>query len=217
MNSVLRTLSTLLLLFCVPLISARLAFYPLFSEPNATITRFETTVSIPANSPDRQTPDNDFQGFWPGLETKEADFVLQNVIWNWNPTLTPGEWSLHPMYCCRPMGGTDNVFRLYPGDQVKSVFAIDNLTGKWHDGWSVARGQQGHVAKQVPFSGNMTFDPSIATVPDRVPYTMAVLTIELQEEATWDFGSVTFTDITIEATTTTNTLWCTEYAPEDSS
>ena len=39
MNSVLRTLSTLLLLFCVPLISARLAFYPLFSEPNATITR----------------------------------------------------------------------------------------------------------------------------------------------------------------------------------
>jgi hypothetical protein len=44
----------------------------------------------------------------------------------------------------------------------------------------------------------------------------AVLTIELQEDATWDFGSVTFTDITIEATTT-NTLWCTEYAPEDSS
>jgi hypothetical protein len=80
---------------------------------------------------------------------------------------------------------------VYPGDQVKSLFAIDNLTGKWHDGWSVARGQQGHVAKQVPFSGNMTFDPSIASrlsmhlegqqgttltmrivVPDRVPYTM---------------------------------------------
>jgi hypothetical protein len=39
MTSVLRTPSALLLLFCVPLISARLAFYPLFSEPNAMITR----------------------------------------------------------------------------------------------------------------------------------------------------------------------------------
>jgi hypothetical protein len=52
---------------------------------------------------------------------------------------------------------------VYPGDEVKSVFAIDNSTGKWHDNWSVARGQQGHVANQAPFSGNMTFDPSIAS------------------------------------------------------
>jgi hypothetical protein len=46
-------------------------------------------VLLPVASPDKKSPANDYQGFWPGLETANADFVFQNVIFNWNPILSP--------------------------------------------------------------------------------------------------------------------------------
>ncbi|PMD19278.1 hypothetical protein NA56DRAFT_705865 [Hyaloscypha hepaticicola] len=188
-----KIMASLILLFS-SLIYA-LTFYPIFFQLNAMVTKFESTVLLPDASPDKQSPANDYQGFWPGLETGNADFVFQNVIFNWNPDLKPGEWSLFPSWCCK-------LVKVHPGDTINSTFALDDSTGISNDEWDVTRGQQGKAAGQGPFSGSLLFDPTTATVFDAVPYTMAILTIELQEEATWDFGSATWTDITIEAVTT---------------
>ena len=56
---------------------------------------------IPAGSQDQQSPASNSQSFWPGLETANFDFVLQNVFANWNQEFATGRWSLFPTWCCR--------------------------------------------------------------------------------------------------------------------
>jgi hypothetical protein len=52
---------------------------------------------------------------------------------------------------------------VYLGDTVTNTFTLDGSTGTWNDEWVVAPGEQGEAAGQGPFSGSLTFDPTIAS------------------------------------------------------
>ncbi|PMD24466.1 hypothetical protein NA56DRAFT_700102 [Hyaloscypha hepaticicola] len=186
---------------------ANLSFYGVWigAGPDAIITKFESTLIIPAGSPDK-TPANDVQAFWPGMEPAEYDGVFQNVITNQGGG--PGEWYLLPFYCCNPATNLTAQMRVWPGDAVKNVFSLDIPSGKWYNNWVVTPGQQGNAAGQKPFGGGFVFDPAIDTETKGAPYTNALLTIELQDLGTWDFGSVLWTNVILEANTT-DTAWCT--------
>ncbi len=74
--------------------------FPLPLPGSTLLTRsyFESTLIIPAGSPD-SSPANDVQAFWPGMEPAEYGAVFQNVITNQGGG--PGEWYLLPYYCCK--------------------------------------------------------------------------------------------------------------------
>ncbi|PMD51525.1 uncharacterized protein K444DRAFT_636809 [Hyaloscypha bicolor E] len=205
MKSTLPHLSAILLLTFASLISstigdiANLTFYGVWigAGPQAIITKFESTLVLPGGSPD-QSPTHDVQAFWPGMEPAKSNAVFQNVITNQGGG--PGE--------CPATNLTEQM-RVWPGDTVKNVFTLDIPNGKWYNNWVVTPGEQGNAAGQQPFGGGFEFDPAFDTETKGAPYTGALLTIELQELGTWDFGSVMWQNVILEANTT-ETKWCTD-------
>ncbi|TVY28010.1 hypothetical protein LHYA1_G005177 [Lachnellula hyalina] len=185
---------------------ANLTFYTVEFLPKAPILRFESTLVIPASSPDA-SPDGDVQALWPGLQT---DTLLQNVVTNVGGG--PHEWYLLPFYCCHPAGKLTAQRRIYPGDLLTNSYIWDMAHNKWLDTWALTPGPEGSKAGLAAFQGGLTFDQTTASkeqsglVPK--PYDQPVLAIELQGHGTWDFGAVTWRNIIMEANTT-ETDWCT--------
>lgn len=115
---------------------------------------------------------------------------------------------------------------------MKNVLALDASTGHWYMNWVVTPGPAGNDASAPPFGGGLIFDPSIDSkilifscykieytrseangwIKANVtgPYGRALLTIELQERGSWDFGDVEWRNIMIEANTT-DVEWCIKY------
>ena len=187
-----------------------LTFYIVNFDVKAPILRFESTLIIPAASPDPNIT-NDVQAIWPGLQT---DTLLQNVVTNLWPTGGgPHGWYLLPFYCCDPPGNLTDQIQIYPGDLLTNTFVWDVPQNKWLDNWVLTPGEEGSKAGQKAFQGGLTFDQAIALekAQNKIarPYDTPEFAIELQGLGTWDFGPVTWKNILIEANTT-ETDWCTK-------
>jgi len=80
--------------------------------------------------------------------------------------------------------------------------------GQWTNLWSLTPGAAGKAAGQTAFSGATPFSP--APYPKVGAFSNAFLDIELQNNAQWTFGPVTWQEIVLVANTT-DTSWCDEY------
>ncbi|CZR56128.1 uncharacterized protein PAC_06016 [Phialocephala subalpina] len=205
--------------------SDNLRFYglELGAAMNARIFRFQSTMIIPAGSPESNT--NAIQYLWPGMEAYQRNNVFQNVIANG----APGEWYLEPYYCCKydmPKRklwdpNVDKIFspvamlvpgmKVYPGDSLTNTFTLNPLTMKWHNNWINIPGPAGTAAGEAAFSGGLVFDPKDYDDDNTTAgeiYTSAIFAIELQRAGQWDFGNLSWRDIILEIDTK-DTTWCT--------
>jgi len=186
---------------------ANLTFYSFTFNAKAPILRFESTLLVPAASPDTSVKGN-VQAIWPGLQT---DTLLQNVLTNQGDG--PHQWGQLPFACCGPaLNLIDGGIQVYPGDSLTNIYIWDIPSNKWLDNWALTPGPEGAKAGEKAFHGGLTFDQGAAFKPDAKklspgPYNTAVLAIELQGLGTWDFGPVHWRNIVIEANTTA-TEWC---------
>ncbi|TVY37775.1 hypothetical protein LOCC1_G006242 [Lachnellula occidentalis] len=176
-----------------------LTFYTVGFHPKAPVLRFESTLVIPAVTPDAST-DNDVQALWPGLQT---DTLLQNVITTAGGG--PHEWYLLPFYCCKPAGALTSPIRIYPGDLLTNTYIWDMPNNKWLDTWALT---------PAPREAEQARRPSTASGVVPKPYDNPILAIELQGLGTWDFGRVQWRNILMEANTT-DTDWCTKVTTDN--
>ncbi|RAL60225.1 hypothetical protein DID88_000005 [Monilinia fructigena] len=163
------------------------------------ITRFEATVQVP-NPPTAlqgTSPNWQIQATWAGMQPTDQSCVLQNVIGNAGSKV--GHWSHIPSF-----------YDAYPGDQVRSVWALDESSNKWSDTWSVVPGTIGKANGEQSYGGSYTFDGSkfSPTVPDMTEILLTIehLGIGNKADPGWGSGSVTFTNIVIESVSTQD--WC---------
>ncbi|KAE8449416.1 hypothetical protein EG329_008024 [Mollisiaceae sp. DMI_Dod_QoI] len=183
----------------------------LSAGPHSNILKFSSTLIIPPGSPD-STVDDEVQSFWPGIQ---GIGLLQNVVTNGG---SPGQWWQLPFYCCNPAVGLSkevqgNLFLLlfHPGDKVTNTFALDKDTGKWNDTYIVRPSKASYASGEKFLSYGVSFDQN-AIANDRTTigdhFTMAIMTIELQGNGTWNWGPVEWRDILLQINTT-DTNWCT--------
>ncbi|TVY81635.1 hypothetical protein LSUE1_G002628 [Lachnellula suecica] len=161
--------------------------------PNAPITRYQTTMVVPAYGGGGQ------HAVWPGLENAAANFVFQSVV---SDSYSPGSWTFFVEYCCN-IGSPGFVYgpplKVYPGDTITSTFSLNN--GVWTDSWSLVPGATGSANGQQAHSGS-----SGQAFPSEGDLTRAILGVELMDGGSWDFGQVPWTSLSITASTTSG--WC---------
>ncbi|KAE8451492.1 hypothetical protein EG329_003565 [Mollisiaceae sp. DMI_Dod_QoI] len=133
---------------------------------------------------------------WPGIQNDDDTFVFQSVV---SDTRVPGTWQFFVEYCCNPDYQARPV-RVYPGDSITSTFSL-GTNAQWTDNWSLSPGPAGQAAGQTAQSGS-----SGNSFARRGTIDKAVLSIELQNGAAWDFGQVQWTSLSITASTTNS--WC---------
>ncbi|KAH6720589.1 hypothetical protein BKA61DRAFT_595165 [Leptodontidium sp. MPI-SDFR-AT-0119] len=99
--------------------------------------------------------------------------------------------------------------RVHPGDSLTNIFALDVPSGKWYDNYLVTPSPAGVDREDgaVPYGGGFTFDPRVDAALKHKPLTSTLMTIELQERGKWNFGTVEWRNILVEANTT-ETKWC---------
>ncbi|KAL2075699.1 hypothetical protein VTL71DRAFT_642 [Oculimacula yallundae] len=148
-------------------------------------------------------------GVWPGIQNENAGFVYQSVI---SDSKVPGTWQFFVEYCCNPdyqasavRGTANQTFKLYacsrltvtvwPGDSITSTFSM-GANSVWTDSWSLSPGLAGQAAGQRSQSGS-----SSNSFAGKGTINKALLAIELQSGATWDFGQVQWSSISITAST----------------
>ncbi|KAF7926459.1 hypothetical protein BELL_0275g00040 [Botrytis elliptica] len=187
------------------------------------ITRFQATLQVPSPPTALQghSPDWKIQAAWAGMQPTDQSCVLQNVVGNAGDQV--GLWSHIPSFyhgATKP-SWTETYFektqpKVYPGDQITSLWTLDELSNKWLDIWSVMPGRIGASKGEVSYGGNYTFDGSIfePKVPDM---TQALLTLEHVGlgngiDPGWGSGAVTFTNILIESVSTND--WCNHENPQ---
>ncbi|KAF4631836.1 hypothetical protein G7Y89_g6289 [Cudoniella acicularis] len=183
-----------------------LTFYSTTFYPQAPVVRFESTMIIPASSPD-PIQNGHVQAVWPGVNNKT---LLQNVMTN---TGGVGEWFTFPFFCCTTSGHLANQSQVYPGDSLTTTYLWDQAHNKWLDSWVSSPGDAGVQAGSTGFIGGITFDPNIAPGHD-VAMDTASLNIELQDGSTWDFGPIIWQNILVVAQTTDDS-WCTKPSVTD--
>ncbi|KAH7419186.1 hypothetical protein BKA64DRAFT_737409 [Cadophora sp. MPI-SDFR-AT-0126] len=88
----------------------------------------------------------------------------------------------------------------YPGDSITSTFTM-GANSVWTDNWSLSPGSVGQAAGQRAQAGSSSesfgwFQASKGLI------NKGLLAIELQSGATWDFGQVQWSSISITAATT---------------
>ncbi|KAA8575911.1 hypothetical protein EYC84_006076 [Monilinia fructicola] len=178
------------------------------------ITRFEATVQIP-NPPTAlqgTSPNWQIQATWGGMQPTDQSCVLQNVIGNAGSKV--GHWSHIPSFY--DGATTPNPTEVYfektqhEGDQVRSVWALDESSNKWSDTWSVVPGAIGKANGEQTYGGNYTFDGSKFNpkVPDMTEILLIIEHVGIGNKADpgWGSGPVTFTNIVIESVSTQD--WC---------
>ncbi|KAH7327046.1 hypothetical protein BKA65DRAFT_554606 [Rhexocercosporidium sp. MPI-PUGE-AT-0058] len=194
----------------------KVTFYGLEINSQAPITRFESTLLIPAVILDTD-PDSvqGLRSMWPGLEPEPVSCLFQNVLSNLD--LPPKDtvdnaWYFFPYWCCAPaMDLVDNRTRLYPGDLLHNTYQWNPETKDWYQNWVVQPGELGHASGVEPLGGGLVIDGHFDTKYTEQkwpPLVKAILSIELQGEGKWDFGIVEWRNIIIEAQTR-ETDWCT--------
>ncbi|KAF4636270.1 hypothetical protein G7Y89_g1828 [Cudoniella acicularis] len=147
---------------------------------------------------------------WPGLQPSSDNFVFQDVG---GDALGSGAWTFAEWTVDSQdnYNKTDDV-AVYPGDSIDILFSLDVNSGEWLDQWTTTPGSDGTAAgEQFTAASFMAPESQLAAFG---PLTQALFIIELQEGATWNFGPLTFSDITIQAQTT-GTDWCSSPTQED--
>ncbi|KAH6673133.1 hypothetical protein B0J14DRAFT_654860 [Halenospora varia] len=193
-------MSILLIATIVVALAQSINGYGLFYEPGAVITKLEVAMIMPEIP---AAPGIHY--IWPGLQPNGANFVFQDVAGDYNGgSWTFSEWTVDSN---ANYNKTDDV-TVYLGDSIDILFSLDTHTGEWLNRWTTTPGSTGQAAGET-----YTVASTIALESQSAAYgnlTQALFIIELQEGATWNFGTLTFSNITIEAQTT-STDWC--YSP----
>jgi len=170
--------------FCNKFAHADVAFW---FQPNVAVTRFQATMVVPALS-----KGSGAHGVWPGIQNDNSGFVFQSVI---SDSKVPGTWQFFVEYCCNP-DYQASAIRVYPGDSITSTFTM-GANSVWTDSWSLSPGSVGQAAGQRPQAGS-----SSESFASKGLINKGLLAIELQSGATWDFGQVQWSSISITAATT---------------
>ncbi|KAE8449421.1 hypothetical protein EG329_008029 [Mollisiaceae sp. DMI_Dod_QoI] len=189
-------------------------FYGVLIEPKSPILKFDSTIMVPA--PSKQPEEGGVIAQWVGLQPSPQ--LMQNVITNEG---TNGQWAFEPFFCCHLLemvhtnstllnSSTQLTSQVYPGDALTTLFRWNPLCQTWYDNWLVTVGDKRHAAGELPIGGGLVLGPFNQLYADHSttnkPY--ALLQIELQQGMFWDWGTVYFRDILVEAQTQT-TEWCT--------
>ncbi|KAF7856357.1 hypothetical protein EAF04_009885 [Stromatinia cepivora] len=149
------------------------------------------------------------------MQPTDQSCVLQNVVGNAGEEV--GHWSHVPSFYD---GVTKPSWRevyfetvqpeVYPGDEITSIWTLDEISNKWLDTWSVMPGKIGASKGEVPYGGNYTFDGSKfdPKVPDMAELLLMIEHVGIGggPDPGWDSGAVTFTNILIESVSTQD--WC---------
>ncbi|KAB8292983.1 hypothetical protein EYC80_007347 [Monilinia laxa] len=151
-------------------------------------------------------PPGDVQAFWPALQNNEN--MIQSIVENQGSI---GEWFYIGLeYCCVPEDKQfDKAQQVYPGDRINTQYELANANmGIYTVSWKVKRGQTGMKAGAIGFSAEIVFDPYEHQTPaGQGPFTKTMFAIETQKRGIWDFGTVQWDQITIQANTTSS-AWC---------
>jgi len=158
--------------------------YAMWFQPGAQITKFQATMVIP-----EAAAGPGFHGIWPGLENDSEGFVYQNVVSDSNG---PGLWEFFIEYCCNP-NVEYTAHTISPGDKITTSFSLNSTSGVWTDSYTISGSN---------FVSNADSDTFAVGVLDR-----ALLAVELESNATWNFGQVQWTNVAITAATN-STAWC---------
>ncbi|KAG4431263.1 hypothetical protein IFR05_013251 [Cadophora sp. M221] len=124
-------------------------------------------------------------GVWPGIQNENSGFVFQSVI---SDSKVPGT-SIVANYQA-------SAIRVWPGDSITSTFTM-GANSVWTDSWSLSPGSAGQAAGQRAQAGS-----SSNSFAGKGLINKGLLAIELQSGATWDFGQVQWSSISITASTT---------------
>ncbi|KAF7905754.1 hypothetical protein EAF00_000033 [Botryotinia globosa] len=187
------------------------------------ITRFQATLQVPSPPTALQghSPDWKIQATWAGMQPTDQSCVLQNVVGNAGDEV--GFWSHIPSFyhgATKP-SWTEIYFeekqpKVYPGDQITSLWTLDEISNKWLDTWSIMPGQIGASKGEVSYGGNYTFDGSVfePKVPDMTEVLLAIEHVSIGNgtDPGWDSGAVIFTNILIESVSIKD--WCNHENPE---
>ncbi|KAJ6583230.1 hypothetical protein B0H10DRAFT_1926294 [Mycena sp. CBHHK59/15] len=154
------------------------------------IVQFAATMRIP------HLPHKGFYYLWPGLFLPNYGGVLQPVL-----SGGTGQWSINNTWYYAitedPAGQQDVQYVAFGVDEGDDV----RFNMQKNDTWSITLSVPG-TTKEATNSFPM-IDPAKA---DHIPY--AVFEIELWDQV-WDFGPLTFTDITIVSNGTSGS-WCSD-------
>ncbi|KAI9736632.1 MAG: hypothetical protein M1834_000836 [Cirrosporium novae-zelandiae] len=143
-------------------------------------TEFSGTMEIPT------LPQAGVYYLWPGLQPTDNSGVYQNVLDG-----RSGTWWLGSGWCCsNPSLAWGSGFNIDGGDT--ATFSNVKGTGNWTS--TLTKGS----------TGDTVTDNFALTSKN---FNQAIFAIELYDE-TWDFGSLTFTDVTIVATGSDSSTWC---------
>ncbi|KAH6720597.1 hypothetical protein BKA61DRAFT_570250 [Leptodontidium sp. MPI-SDFR-AT-0119] len=106
------------------------------------ITRFESTIIVPAVSPARNVSSGQaLRSVWAGLQSADLPRVLQNVI----DSLSRPSQDLATIRA-----------RLYPDDSVTSLFQWNPQSAEYFDNWLIKPGPAGNVSGVHPNGGGIT-------------------------------------------------------------
>ncbi|KAE9366711.1 hypothetical protein N431DRAFT_445415 [Stipitochalara longipes BDJ] len=191
-------------------------FYGIKISPGAPLSRFESTLIIPAESPDTGSPYGAIRAVWPGMQGP-GPTLLQQVLGNQggpdvsNFSFVPG-WYLFPYYYGKYVHLLKSQVR--PGDRTQIIYQWNHMTSNWFINWIVEPAAASSKAGMMPWGDGLMFDQSFdkTWVANGSPhFQTAELYIEIQQRATWDWGAVEWMNILVEAETT-KTAWCTGIA-----
>ena len=183
-----------------------------FNSANSTanITYFQASMTIPPRSAELSSIHN----IWPGLQPQDNSFVYQTVVSDLvggNLTIPNGIWGIYEEECCDPNDVQAATFSTAnPGDVLGNAFERDDQGGWWAN-WTIAPGKNSPDGKSQfmrHHSTGFSRKNDAGVQVDVGKFTNALLSVELHDNATWDFGPVNWTDIEITIETK-DTEWCT--------
>ncbi|KAK0616117.1 hypothetical protein B0T17DRAFT_497315 [Bombardia bombarda] len=176
------------LFFAGPASAVSWYFLRYYAPSGASFTAFTGQMVVPT------LPRAATYYLWPGLQPTDGSGVYQNVLDG-----RSGTWWFGSGWCCsNPNLPWGSGFNTYAGE-TNTFSNMRNSDGKnWTT--SITRGSNGSpVTNSFPL-GTKSFN-------------QAIFAIELYD-ATWTFGALTFKNVKIVATGSTDTAWCTK-SPEN--
>ncbi|KUI57152.1 hypothetical protein VP1G_04415 [Cytospora mali] len=156
-----------------------LVYYP---ASGAYFTEFSGKMVVP------ELPEAATYYLWPGLQPTDSSGVYQNVLDG-----RSGTWWFGSGWCCsNPTLSWGSGFSTYKGD-VNTFSNVRTDDTNWTT--TIVHGSTG------------TTDVNTFALSDK-DFNQALFAIELYD-VSWNFGALTFEDVTIKAEGSTDSSWCT--------
>ncbi|KAK7744078.1 hypothetical protein SLS53_003596 [Cytospora paraplurivora] len=164
--------------------ASAVTWYFLTYEPasGAYFTEFSGSLVVP------ELPEAATYYLWPGLQPTDSSGVYQNVLDG-----RSGTWYFGSGWCCsNPTLAWGSGFNTYEGD-VDTFSNVKTDSTNWTT--TIVHGSTG------------TTDVNEFALSDK-DFNQAIFAIELYD-VSWDFGALTFKDVTIVAEGSSDSSWCT--------